>query len=515
MSSSIVEDFTPSRPNPLLVNSSSSPLYLLHFDVNQTICLIDRATGLDTETALEMLFADHAWGTVDNSVSPPQWSLAHPLLSVDNPSPSLYLCYSDYIRDFLVPHLLGRPVKSAEDRKFRKQTAIDYRSSFCHSNHPGHSFQSLLHSIKQQLHIPVDSIQAAGYEPTQDFDLISSDSLHWPNSHFIQPPFYLLLIYLQHFQLSFHLLFRTFGMDLPLIQIEFNRFCIGNHPNYKEIRMDGNGILSNTGKYLIPLVNLIQQELNKRQYNHHTEEELLEFECLQELYNELCLLDLSPCSNLIDRRLYDCHCGLSYRKYEQFILFNGFLPKSNVIIDQLEWNHKKRKQTNQDEENSHTSSPLFPCSIDPDAFFTQFPNALDSHKQGRFHIDSSLESIWERFCSWTKTQWTGGIRDCYWYWEGNKRQAGTGKFLIVDDRKEKQSKDDQLSPIQIFFDDSIPANIVDFRSLTTGRSISSQQAQRSGSCEWFTRTLRLLQEPWYFILAVKVAQKKIQNAHRS
>ena len=44
------------------------------------------------------------------------------------------------------------------------------------------------------------------------------------------PSFWRTLIYLKKQRREFSICFRTYGQDLPLVNWEFNQFCIGNHP---------------------------------------------------------------------------------------------------------------------------------------------------------------------------------------------------------------------------------------------------------------------------------------------
>ena len=70
--------------------------------------------------------------------------------------------------------------------------------------------------------------------------------------HTIIPSFFELLSSLHAQNREFTVLFRTFGADLPHVSQEcpincstnqiitlYNEFCMGKHPEYQHIRMDG------------------------------------------------------------------------------------------------------------------------------------------------------------------------------------------------------------------------------------------------------------------------------------
>ena len=57
-------------------------------------------------------------------------------------------------------------------------------------------------------------------------------ALAQPAGFFLLPSFYALVLRLHEEGRDFRLIFRTFGVDLPSVILEFNTFCAGGHPAF-------------------------------------------------------------------------------------------------------------------------------------------------------------------------------------------------------------------------------------------------------------------------------------------
>ena len=71
---------------------------MLNFDVNNTVVMLDSATGADSKGLISMVLSNSAWGTIDYDAEgqPTWWTLKSKELSPTRPQTGLHT-YSEYV----------------------------------------------------------------------------------------------------------------------------------------------------------------------------------------------------------------------------------------------------------------------------------------------------------------------------------------------------------------------------------------------------------------------------------
>ena len=412
--------------------------------MNQTLILCDSAQSVTAADAINMLLADHAWGEV---TSPTTWRLTHPTLSISPPptppsssppSPLSLLTYSDFL-DSHHPSLSKRsPSLSPSALRQRKAERNRLRSHFTQPDQPGHSLHPTFRHLLSLTLIPPHLLRP-----------------NWPSPHYyLLPAFLLFILHLQHTHTPFLLAFRSFGHDLPHVQAEWNRFCVGEHPAFPYVRLDGSGRRSETERY-VDGEGGVRREPDREEMGR--EEEEVRGGRVDE-------------RNMVDRRLYDANCGYGWRTGDgvddsHFLL--GAMPSEELPSD--------------------LALPL------PPPFHGLIPH-------------SSFTGIAAYLSSALAAQPTLAIRDYYPYWELNRRAPGTGKLLLVDTEEEAEGREKGKGQVSAaLFDDSLHDHIVDVRG-SRGERLTAEEAARWGVVVHHARLLHILQEPDYFIRVLQRAQ---------
>lgn len=133
------------------------------------------------------------------------------------------ITYGDYLRHQFP--VCSDVVVSNTNKRIRRQK----RSNFTSPGYPGESLASQFEEVLEQLRLP-----------SLDHDL-HDIGLGETTYYFILPSFFQMIQWLHSRQISFNLIFRTYGDDLNRIALEFNAFCEGKHPFFrlKDGLMDG------------------------------------------------------------------------------------------------------------------------------------------------------------------------------------------------------------------------------------------------------------------------------------
>jgi len=207
---------------------NEQPHLVLNFDVNNTIMMLDTATGADCTKLLGAVLANTAWGTIqEDETGKKHWVLQHPEISVLAPAPSL-ITYKAFV-DSLNPVNASASKEQNATAKGRRRAAV---WSFTDPGQPGECFRPELEKMHTALLLPpevrgTEKAIAAG---------LTGDTVQ------LLPSFLRLLRELKRERRSFMLMFRTFGHDLALVQKELNALCEGRHPLFPEedpIVLDG------------------------------------------------------------------------------------------------------------------------------------------------------------------------------------------------------------------------------------------------------------------------------------
>lgn len=200
---------------------------VLNFDVNNTVMMLDSATGAKSQQLLGAVFANTAWGVVeqDENGKPKNWVLKHKDISVLAPTSGM-TTFKEYV-DTLHPVDNCATKEQQTAAKKRRREAI---WSFTDPGHPGERFRKQLEEMNKALLLPehvrgTPKAVAAGLEGS---------------TVQLLPSFLHMLRELKRTGRTFTLMFRTFGHDLELVEKELNALCEGRHPLFPDdIKLDG------------------------------------------------------------------------------------------------------------------------------------------------------------------------------------------------------------------------------------------------------------------------------------
>eukprot|EP00931_Biecheleriopsis_adriatica_P043877 TRINITY_DN25071_c0_g1_i1.p1 TRINITY_DN25071_c0_g1~~TRINITY_DN25071_c0_g1_i1.p1 ORF type:complete len:590 (+),score=73.86 TRINITY_DN25071_c0_g1_i1:37-1806(+) len=171
---------------------------VLHFDVNQTVLMLDSITGAGAIAILNEAVSNASWGDVD---SEGHWKLISEAPSAVAPRHGL-TTYSEFVAQ--LPHEQGKTLMR----------------TFTEPDQPGHSLAKYVSDLAAALRLP-QGLQAPG-------DTIERLGLH--NGVLLLPSFLIALRLLKREGRSFSVCFRTFGADLEKIANEYNALCDNSHP---------------------------------------------------------------------------------------------------------------------------------------------------------------------------------------------------------------------------------------------------------------------------------------------
>jgi hypothetical protein len=191
---------------------------VLHFDINKTVIMRDPVQGITLEKMLNALLSECCYGcaagvpasfalsmeTIDTL-----WKAVPPFEPSVEPRQG-FITYADFLEK-----TLGMPKK---DRNALK-------GAFTASHHAGEAFRAHFEALYRDLTLP----PGVTLPPSCPAD----------GHFFIIPSFFRFLASLRHRDVV--LVFRTFGADLLHVAAEFNAFCSGLHPLFRDVHLDGTG----------------------------------------------------------------------------------------------------------------------------------------------------------------------------------------------------------------------------------------------------------------------------------
>lgn len=182
----------------------------LVFDVNRTILIEDKAAGKNQRDELATIIASYCSGTIEQSPSGElTWRLASDQLGLPNKSKG-HLSYYDFLRKiFPFPTLNETNENNHQLIENIKKKRREMKKCFFDSGQPG---ERLFFHLQKLL----------------------ENSIH-ENGFSLLPSFYETIIHFLTKQknIEISICFRTFGDDLAQIQKEWNLFCLGKHPSYR------------------------------------------------------------------------------------------------------------------------------------------------------------------------------------------------------------------------------------------------------------------------------------------
>jgi len=193
-----------------------SPHLVLHFDMNQTVLMLDSAIGADLGAMLNQTIANAAWGRVADGKdgAEPTWTLVSFEPELTSPEEGLKT-FAQYAS--LVTPLKGLTSDEIKATKKRRRRMMQ---TFADAGQPGARFSAnkdaLVKALQLDAGLDAAQCEAAGLVPG--------------GVHQLLPSFLHLIRALKMAGTSFSLSFRTFGGDSAGVIKEYNALCEGRHP---------------------------------------------------------------------------------------------------------------------------------------------------------------------------------------------------------------------------------------------------------------------------------------------
>lgn len=221
------------------VKENNLPHLILNFDINKTLILKDKTKNYDFEKCVKSCIVDYAWGTFNESTK--EWTLTENYFSFKKPKPEL-INYYNYMK---IIHK-GKTSKEIHDIKERykknqeiKRTKEKLFQLFLDEGQPGENLKNLYEDYLKRVKISKNIMDVINKEnsiyPSFFKDLYENDYI------FLFPSLFRTMIELKSQNRIFTIIFRTFGYDFDEVIKEFNAFCEGKHPLFKEQEMKFNG----------------------------------------------------------------------------------------------------------------------------------------------------------------------------------------------------------------------------------------------------------------------------------
>ena len=215
------------------------PHLVLNFDINKTVILKDKTKNYDFDRCLKSCIVDYAWGTFNESTK--KWTLTENYFSHKKPRPELM----NYYKYMKIMHR-AKTEKEIPDReeRFKKNQEIKATKDrlfqeFMNKGQPGEKLKDLYNDYLKKVKIPKDIMDEINKEnsiyPSFYKDLYENDFI------FLFPSLFRTMIELQSQNRIFTIIFRTFGLDFNEVSKEFNAFCEGKHPLFKNSKINFDG----------------------------------------------------------------------------------------------------------------------------------------------------------------------------------------------------------------------------------------------------------------------------------
>ncbi len=215
------------------------PHLVLNFDINKTVILKDKTKNYDFERCVKSCIVDYAWGTFNESTK--EWTLTENYFSYKKPRPEL-MNYYKYIKimnktktEEEIPDREERFKKNQEIKATKDRLSLE----FMNKGQPGEKLKDLYNDYLKKVKIPKDIMNEINKEnsiyPSFYKDLYENDFI------FLFPSLFRTMIELKSQNRIFTIIFRTFGLDFNEVSKEFNDFCEGKHPLFKNSKINFDG----------------------------------------------------------------------------------------------------------------------------------------------------------------------------------------------------------------------------------------------------------------------------------
>ena len=209
-------------------------ILIINMDINRSIIFKDNAKGSSLESSIKLSITQEVWGKIDKETN--KWILYYDIISIYRPdnNPDL-ITYFDYLKKTIRTKTPEEIPDNDERSKINLNIKKEWEKiceKFFDKGQPGESLYPKYLEIYNKQKIPQS--QLANIEKDEKFK-----NFYENNFRFIFPSLFQMMIDLKNQGRKFILIFRTFGKDFSDLSFEFNSFCEGKHPLYKDIYFDG------------------------------------------------------------------------------------------------------------------------------------------------------------------------------------------------------------------------------------------------------------------------------------
>jgi len=212
-------------------------LLILHFALPRTIMTCDMSAARSTETELNEVLSEMAWGSLDATAG--EWVLESQMPSLDPPSETV-ISYAEYVaRSFPSD---ASTVPDEEEQRQNEEAAAAKRAVFTNAGEPGERFRQFFDQMVKSLAITNKTLAKAydikkpildEQDVPEDPSRTDAQAIMRYGRHQVLPAFWWLLDSLIKKRRYFKLVLRSFNEEqLLVIQRELQLFCQCQHPAY-------------------------------------------------------------------------------------------------------------------------------------------------------------------------------------------------------------------------------------------------------------------------------------------
>eukprot|EP01080_Neovahlkampfia_damariscottae_P006115 gene6115-10122_t len=214
-----------------------APKLILHFDVNKTLIILDPAANKSVSDMINGILSQATYGKLlkqpfqknipkdfDEDIFKWQLVSTEPTtIKPDNFEKDNLMTYHYYLENYVYPHpkhdksISKNEVNTINKALDRKNDAAKNR--FTEKGFPGEKLRKFYDELLEKLTLK---------ETKNDKKYV-----------FILPTFFKMILDLIKDKIEFSLVIRTFGIDIDEIAEELNLFCEGKHPNYPNVKFNG------------------------------------------------------------------------------------------------------------------------------------------------------------------------------------------------------------------------------------------------------------------------------------
>jgi hypothetical protein len=213
---------------------TKTPKLILHFDVNKTLIMVDPAANKSVSDMVNGILSQASFGKIIETPEPKdfpkeedekifKWKLVSTEPTTEKSKEENLMTYHYYLENYVYPHpTFDENVSKNEINEINK--SLDKKNDraknqFTKKGFPGEKLEKYYQQILNKLTLK---------EPRIEKEYV-----------FILPTFFKMIQDLVKDGLEFSLIIRTFGIDIDEIAEELNSFCEGKHPDYPNVKFNG------------------------------------------------------------------------------------------------------------------------------------------------------------------------------------------------------------------------------------------------------------------------------------